>query len=155
MCALVTQSVWISVLNWLVLKSLSIWHHCCLPQRSESPAYPQLDIHTTNDPSSVSPAFSRKTNRPPTFRFSLSGCGSPASTGLLVEVLREQGKHCLNYSKTQLPSAPRSKAADYQQPAVMRPQWLEIARMAWYTLPQPQHRYERLRWNTLRKTTVI
>lgn len=51
-----------------------------------------------------------------------SGCGSSATTGLLVEVLREQAEHCLNYSKTQLPSAPRSKAEDYQQPAVMRPQ---------------------------------
>lgn len=58
-----------------------------------------------------------------------------ASTGLLVEVLRKQGEHCLNYSKTQLPSAPRSKAEDYQQPAVMRPRWLEITGTAWYTLP--------------------
>lgn len=104
---------------------------------------------------SVSPALSWKTNQPTAFCFPSSGCGSSATTGLLVEVLREQGKHCLNYSKTQLPSAPRSKAEDYQQPAVMRPQWFEIASMAWYTLPQPQHRYERLRWNTLRKTTVI
>lgn len=52
-----------------------------------------------------------------------------------MEVLREQREHCLNYSKTQLPSAPRSKAEDYQQPAVMRPRWLEITGTAWYTLP--------------------
>lgn len=106
----------------------------------------------------VSPAFIRKNKPTPNFPFlslTLPGWGSSATTGLLVEVLREQGEHCLNYSKTQLPSAPRSKAEDYQQPAVMRPQWLEIAGTAWYTLPQPQHRYERLRWNTLRKTTVI
>lgn len=52
-----------------------------------------------------------------------------------MEVLREQWEHCLNYSKAQLPSAPRSKAEDYQQPAVMRPRWLEITGTAWYTLP--------------------
>lgn len=52
-----------------------------------------------------------------------------------MEVLREPREHCLNYSTAQLPSAPRSKAEDYQQPAVMRPRWLEITATARYTLP--------------------
>lgn len=79
---------------------------------------------------------------PPSRQQAVAYCGSSATTGLLVEVLREQAERCLNYSKTQLPSAPRSKAADYQQPAVMRPQWLEIAGTALvHSLLQPQHRY--------------
>lgn len=74
----------------------------------------QLKTKPTPNPQSPVPPLS--------LSLTSSGCGSSATTGLLVEVLREQAEHCLNYSKTQLPSAPRSKAEDYQQPAVMRPQ---------------------------------
>lgn len=146
------------------LKARSLWAHCCAPPPPRGLSLLPVNLRLTYTPPTNLHLCSCLTcihpkNKPtPNFPFlslTLPGWGSSATTGLLVEVLREQGEHCLNYSKTQLPSAPRSKAEDYQQPAVMRPQWLEIAGTAWYTLSQPQHRYERLRWNTLRKTTVI
>ena len=57
-------------------------------------------------PSSVTPAFGWKTNQPPASPACVSHV---ARLWLLVEVLREQWERCLNYSKTQLPSAPQIK----------------------------------------------
>ena len=130
------------------LKARSIWPHCWSVEPLHTPTPHLLVVNLrltlthyqqTSICRSVSPAFSCKTNQPPQLPSPrVPGGGSSATTGLLVEVLREHREHCLNCSKTQLPSAPGSKTEDYQQPAVMRPRRLEIAGMARYTLP-PNH----------------
>lgn len=148
-----------SCLLMIVLMSLK-WRHAPLAaplhpllREDSSSGSPQIDLtlHRQNPHLSLLHSAEKQTNPQPFLRASLMlpGCGSWwRCWGSSENIVWTTVKH----SSLQLP---RSKAEDYQQPAVMRPQWLEIAGTAWCALPQPQHRYERLRWNTLRKTTVI
>lgn len=100
------------VLSLLIIPicfSMSSWplsNHC----------YYHASLCTPWSESTISPSLvfslNRKTNPPslPPVLMIRVKFVSYCITGLLVEVLREQRKQCLNYSKTQLPSAPRSKA---------------------------------------------